>query len=149
MVTRFLGDVSSLVGKVEIPGFSGKSWKWNRIVSQVDNTWSGVQRLMKLHPFFFCFFYQQPFFYIEKIINLIVTLFFLLQRKNKMGRHCERTVWALGRGHHPSRGKANFQPSVDSSNPGSGNGKRNRINSRLPHCVSNPTFFFYRSFKKI
>lgn len=34
---RFLGDVSSLVGKVEIPGFSGKSWKWNGIVSQVDN----------------------------------------------------------------------------------------------------------------
>lgn len=55
MVTRFLGDVSSLVGKVEIPGFSGKSWKWNRIVSQVDNTWSRVQRLMKLHPFFFLF----------------------------------------------------------------------------------------------
>lgn len=66
-----------------------------------------------------------------------------MQRKNKMGRHCERTVWALGRGHHPSRGKANFQPSVDSSNPGSGNGKRNRINSRLPHCVSNLTLFFY------
>lgn len=63
MVTRFLGDVSSLVGKVEIPGFSGKSWKWNRIVSQVDNTWSGVQRLMKLYSLFFfsCFFTNNRF----------------------------------------------------------------------------------------
>lgn len=104
---------------------------------------------MKLHPFvffFFFLFYQQPLFYIERIINL-VTLSLLLQRKNKMGRHCERTVWALGRGHHPSRGKASFQPSVDSSNPGNGNGKRNRINSRLPHCVSDLIFFFSLSIR--
>lgn len=60
----------------------------------------------------------------------------LLQRKSKMGRHYGRTVWARGQEHHPLRGKANFQPSVDSLNRGSGNGKRNRINSKLPHCVS-------------
>lgn len=42
----------------------------------------------------------------------------------------ERTAWALARERLLLKGKANFQPLVDSLNLGNGSGKRNRTNSK-------------------
>lgn len=64
-----------------------------------------------------------------------VKFLFLLQRKSRMVLLCGQTVWVRVRERRPWKEKANFRPSVDSSNRGSGSGKRNRINLRPPHYV--------------
>lgn len=47
-----------------------------------------------------------------------------------------RIVWVPEHEHRHSKGKASFQPSVDYSSLGNGNGKRNRINLKRPRGVS-------------
>ena len=66
----------------------------------------------------------------------MITWTLLFQQKSRMEQHYERIVWALEPEHRRLKGKANFQPSVDYLNLGSGNGKRNRINLKLPLGVS-------------
>lgn len=68
------------------------------------------------------------------VVNLKISL--LLQQKSKMEQLYEQTVWVLEREHRQLKGKVNFPLSVDYSNHGNGNEKRNRINLRLHRDVS-------------
>lgn len=84
----------------------------------------------------------------SRIAFLTVFFFnFWLQLKNKMALLCGRIVWARVQGRHRWKEKANFQPLVDYSNHGSGNGKRNPTSSRLPLDVSIHSIYMYIQFK--